>query len=88
MLLLVGVLCLQLKENEKQAVNKLKIKIRLLKIKSLFVLQNFSTAQKSGNISYIPKAFLVRHSSEYEASDSDRKVNQNVYSQMRIHMVK
>ena len=33
----------------------------------------FSTAQKSGNISHILKAFFVRHSSEYETSDSDRK---------------
>ena len=35
----------------------------------------FST--KSGNISHILKAFFVRHSSEYETSDSDRKVAQN-----------
>ena len=55
-------------------------------VKSLLVLQNFSTAQKSGNISYILKAFFTRHSSDYETSDSDRKVVQTLYSQMRIHV--
>ena len=44
--------------------------------------------KKSGNISHILKAFSVRHSSEYEASDSDQKVIQNLYSQMRKHMVR
>ena len=44
----------------------------------------FSTARKSGNISsHTEKLFFVRHSSEYETSDSDRKVIQNLYSQMR-----
>ena len=57
-------------------------------VKSLLVLQNFSTARKSGKISHILKAFFVRHSSEYETSDSDRKVIKNLYSQMRIHMVR
>ena len=28
------------------------------------------------------ESFFVRHSSEYETSDSDRKVNQNFYTQM------
>ena len=28
---------------------------------------------------HIMKAFFVRHSSEYEASDSDRKANRNIY---------
>ena len=45
---------------------------------------NFSTARKGSSISYIRKAFFVRNSSEYETSDSDRKVIQNLYSQMRI----
>ena len=48
--------------------------------------QNFSTARKSGNISHILKAFFVRHLSEYETSDSDGKVIQYLYSQMRMHM--
>ena len=47
-----------------------------------------STARKTGNISHILKVFFDRHSSEYETSDSDRKVIQNLYSQMRIHMVR
>ena len=34
-------------------------------VKSLLVLQNFSTARKSGNISHMLKAIFVRHSSEY-----------------------
>ena len=50
--------------------------------------EKFSTARKSGNISHILKAFFVRHSSENETSDSDRKIIQNLYSQMRIHMVR
>ena len=58
----------------------------LQSLKGLLVLQNFSTTRKSGNISHILKAFFVRHSSEYETSDSDRKDIQNLYSQMRIHM--
>ena len=38
------------------------------------------TARKSGNIYFdILKAFFVRHSSEYKTSDSDRKVNRNIY---------
>ena len=44
-------------------------------VKSLLVLQNFSTARKSGNISHILKAFFVRHSSEYYTSDSGRKIH-------------
>ena len=44
----------------------------------LLLLQNFSAARKSGNISYVLKAFFfVRNSSEYEMSDSHRKVIQN-----------
>ena len=57
-------------------------------IKSLLLLQNFSRARKSGNISHIPKTFFVRDSSKYETSDSDRKVIQNLYSQMQIHMAR
>ena len=46
-------------------------------LNSLLELQNFVTARKRGKISYILTAFFVRHSSEYETSDSDRKVIQN-----------
>ena len=43
---------------------------------------------KTGSISQILRAFFsVPHSSEYETSDSDRKVVQNLYSQMPIHNV-
>ena len=45
---------------------------KVIYVKSLLVLQNFSTARQSGNISQILKAFFVRDSSEYETSDSDR----------------
>ena len=38
-------------------------------------LPNVSTARKSGNISHILKAFFVRHSSEYEMSDSDERLS-------------
>ena len=49
-------------------------------INNLLVLQSITTAQDSGNIlfTYL-KAFFVRHSSEYETSDSDLKVNRNIY---------
>ena len=43
---------------------------------------------ESGNLSYILKAFFVRHSLEYKTSDSDRKVIQNLYSQVRIHIAR
>ena len=52
------------------------------------IVNIFSKARKSGNISYILKASFVRHSSEYETLDSDRQVIPNVYRQMRIHMVR
>ena len=49
-------------------------------LNSLLVLQNFTTARKSGkNYGDILKAFFVRHSSEFKTSDSDRKVNRNIY---------
>ena len=54
-------------------------KVMIVYQKSLLVLQNFSTARKSGNISYILKAFFVRHSSEYETSDSDRKFIESLF---------
>ena len=54
----------------------------------LVYFYNFSTARKSGNISHILKAFFVQRSSEYETSDSDRKVSQNLYSQVGIHVVR
>ena len=46
---------------------------------SLLVQQNFTTAGKSSNflLTYL-KVFFIRHSSEYESSDSDQKVNQNI----------
>ena len=42
----------------------------------LFVLQNFTTALATflGTL----KSFFARHSSEYQTSDSDRKINRNV----------
>ena len=43
--------------------------------------ENQYNSTKSGNIilTYILKAFFARHSSEYKTSDSDRKVNRNIY---------
>ena len=52
------------------------------------IKMHFRTARKSGNISHILKAFFVRHSSEYETSDSEGKVIQNLYSYKRMHMVR
>ena len=44
------------------------------------MLQNFTTARKGGQHFFdILKAFFVRHSSDYETSDSDGKVNRNIY---------
>ena len=41
----------------------------------------FTIARNSGNILLTyRKAFLVRHSSEHKTSDSDRKVDRNMYS--------
>ena len=49
-------------------------------LKSLLVLQNFTIARKGGNIlfSILKGFFFVGHSSEYQTSDSDRKVNWNI----------
>ena len=48
-------------------------------VKSLLVLQNFTIARKKREHSFsMLKAFFIRHSSEYETSDSDRKVNRNI----------
>ena len=45
-------------------------------MKSSLVLQKFTIARKSGSILLDYRtAFFVRHSSEYETSDNDRKVN-------------
>ena len=45
---------------------------------------NITIARKSGNILYHTESnFFIRHSSEYETSDNDRKLNWNIY-QMRI----
>ena len=60
------------------------LKIRTIQIHRAMRFINFSTARKIGSISYIRKAFFVRNSPEYETSDSDQKVIQNLYSQMRI----
>ena len=38
--------------------------------------------EKAATFLHILKSFFVRHSSEYETSDSDRQVIQNLYSQM------
>ena len=47
----------------------------------------FSTKKRQHFLTYW-KAFFVRHSSEYETPDNDQKVIHNIYSQMRIHMVR
>ena len=39
---------------------------------------HYSTKKREHSFSLL-KAFFVRHSSEYETSDSDRKVNRNIY---------
>ena len=60
--------------------NRLNRPVLLFLVNSLLVLQNFTIARKSGNILLAYwKAFLVRHSSEYETSDKNRKVNRNIY---------
>ena len=47
---------------------------------SQLVLQNFTTAQKNGNILLTyGEAFFLRHSSEYETLESDLKINRNTY---------
>ena len=38
---------------------------------------HYSTNKREHSLSIL-KAFLVRHSSEYETSDNDRKVNRNI----------
>ena len=63
-----------------QGVNKFHTKLEFTSVNSLFVLQNSTTARKGGNalLTYL-KAFFVRHESEYVTSDSDLKVNRNIY---------
>ena len=39
----------------------------------------YNSTKKRQNYFDIPKAFFVRHSSEYKTSDSDRKVYRNIY---------
>ena len=39
----------------------------------------YSSTKKRQHYFDILKAFFVRHSSEYKTSDSDRKVNRNIY---------
>ena len=40
----------------------------------------YNSTKKRQHYFDILKAFFVRHSSEYKTSDSDRKVNRNIYS--------
>ena len=39
----------------------------------------YNSTKKRQHYFDILKAFFVRHSSEYKTSDSDRKVNRNIY---------
>ena len=39
----------------------------------------YNSTKKPQNYFDILKAFFIRHSSEYKTSDSDRKVNRNIY---------
>ena len=42
-------------------------------------LYRYNSTKKRQHYFDILKAFFVRHSSEYTTSDSDRKVNRNIY---------
>ena len=58
-------------------------------MKIIVFLENIlNTARINGSIFYILKNFLLRHSSEYEKLDSDRKVIRTVNSHLRIDMVR
>ena len=41
--------------------------------------KHYNSTKKRQHYFDILRAFFVRHSSEYETSDSDRKVNRNIY---------
>ena len=43
------------------------------------LLKLLDSTKKRQHYFDILKAFFVRHSSEYKTSDSDRKVNRNIY---------
>ena len=60
----------------------------VLKVSFKKIINRFVQHERAATFLHILKAFFVRHSSEYETSDSDRKFMQNLYNQMRIHMVK
>ena len=54
--------------------------IRLPRLKTEHVRRCFyNSTKKRQHYFDILKAFFVRHSSEYKTSDSDRKVNRNIY---------
>ena len=43
---------------------------------------HYSTKKRKHSFSIL-KAFFVRHSSEYETSDNDQKVNRNIYTKTK-----
>ena len=43
------------------------------------VMDVYNSTKKRQHYFDLLKAFFVRHSSEYKTSDSDRKVNHNIY---------
>ena len=45
----------------------------------VFFILPYSSTKKRQHYFEMLKAFFVRHSSEYKTSDSDRKVNRNIY---------
>ena len=51
----------------------------------------YNSTRKRQHYFDILKAFFVRHSSEYKTSDSDRKVNRNIYpdavTRDRMHLL-
>ena len=72
---------------QQKIINVRGLLVGIINVKSLGTTELWYSA-KSGNISHILKAFFVRHSSEYETSDNDRNVIQNLYSQTWLHMVR
>ena len=58
------------KLDEKSTIANLTLRIRILA---------YNSTKKRQHYFDILKAFFVRHSSEYKTSDSDRKVNRNIY---------
>ena len=49
----------------------------MLGVVNLNQILHYSTKKRKHSFSIL-KAFFVRHSSEYETSDNDRKVNRNI----------